>query len=132
MTGSELDRVDSFIESAYERLEAAKMMLENGYHKDSINRSYYAMANMTIAALMLKDVHVKTHKGMHVKFHELFIRTGSIDASFGKDLNKVELVRGRCDYTPFIPISKEFAVELLEIAEKFVDELHKVIKEIRT
>ena len=89
------------------------------------------MASMTMAALAVKDVQTKTHKGMHVKFQELYIRTGSIDASFGKDLNKAELVRGRCDYILFIPITKELAAKLLEIAEKFVDEVQRVITEIR-
>ena len=130
MTGSELDKVDGYIENAYERIKAAKSLIENGHYTDSVNRSYYAMANMAMAALALQDVKTKTHKGLHLKFHELYVKSELIDIAYGRNMNKVEMIRGKCDYNMSFQATEEVAKDTYLKASGFIEEVQRVIDEI--
>ncbi len=63
-----LDRVQYYLEEADEKLDSAKLLLENGYFKDAVSRAYYCMYNAARALLLTKDISPKTHKGLIAKF----------------------------------------------------------------
>lgn len=69
-----LDRVQCYLEEANEKLDSAKLLLENEYFKDAVSRAYYCMYNAARALLLTKDVSPKTHKGLIAKFGEEFMK----------------------------------------------------------
>jgi uncharacterized protein (UPF0332 family) len=67
------------MEKAHSRLEVARELFDNGHYEDSISRAYFSMVEAASSALRLKDLTTKTHKGLHMKFQEVFIKSGEIE-----------------------------------------------------
>ena len=63
------------LSSAYERLQSAKLLLENGNFKDSIGRSYYAMFTCVRALLANDGVDFSKHAGVIAHFQKEYIKT---------------------------------------------------------
>jgi uncharacterized protein (UPF0332 family) len=89
------------MEIAYDRLKSAELLLQEGYYKDSVNRSYFAMVSAAQAALIINDIKAKTHKGLHSQFHNEFLRTQILDREYGKIFDVTEEIRIKFDYNPF-------------------------------
>ncbi|MDR3222891.1 MAG: HEPN domain-containing protein [Methanobrevibacter sp.] len=58
--------------------EVAKLLFENGYYGDSINRVYYAMFYAAKALLAKKNIFPKIHKGTVNMFSKEFVKTSII------------------------------------------------------
>ncbi len=55
-----------------------------------------------------------------------------VQIAFGKDFDVVEALRGKADYNPFSTITQEQAEEVLQKAEKFVEEVRIAMDQIRS
>jgi uncharacterized protein (UPF0332 family) len=120
------------MERAYERLEEAEILLKNGHNKGSVNRSYFAMVSAAQAALTIRDIKAKTHKGLHSRFHNEFLKTQILDREYGKIFDVTEEMRIKFDYNPFPEASEELAEDSLHQEEKFVEEIRRYLDEIRS
>ncbi|MBR3049952.1 MAG: HEPN domain-containing protein [Selenomonadaceae bacterium] len=67
------------LEIARERLELSKMVLEKGYFRDSINRSYYAIFSAARALLSEAYVDFKKHSAVISYFRREYVKTGKFD-----------------------------------------------------
>ncbi len=83
------------LEKAIERLDAARLPLENGKYEDSVNRAYHSMYHSTMPLLQTEDVSPKTHKGLIGEFGKRFGKTREIDRRRGRKLEKVVKKRGK-------------------------------------
>ena len=126
-----MDKVEIFMETAYERLESAEILLKNGFFKDSVNRSYFAMVSAAQAALTMRNIKAKTHRGLHSQFHNEFLRTHILGRDFGRMFDVTEEMRIKFDYNPEPEASEELAEDSLQQAEKFVEEIRRHIEKIR-
>ena len=72
------------LQSANERLMAAKDNIENGHYKDAINRSYYAIFTAIRALLAERSVDFSRHSAVISYFQREFIKTGVFDKKFSK------------------------------------------------
>lgn len=61
---------------AKERLEAAKLLLDNGRYKDSIGRSYYAIFTAVRALLAVNGVDFSKYTDVISYFQKEYIETG--------------------------------------------------------
>ena len=61
------------LDSAKEKLESAKILLDNGNLKDSIGRSYYAMFTSVRALLARDGVDFSKHAGVIAYFQREYI-----------------------------------------------------------
>ena len=123
-----LDEVDALLNKAYQRLQAAKELFHMKYYDDCVNRAYYSMVSAATAALRFKEITTKTHKGLHNKFSEVFIKSGEIETKLGKQFRYAEDLRNKVDYDSFETITEEQAELILEDAENFIDSVEKLIK----
>jgi uncharacterized protein (UPF0332 family) len=123
-----LDEVDALLNKAYQRLQAAKELLQMDYYDDCVNRAYYSMVSAATAALRFKEITTKTHKGLHNKFSEIFIKSGEIEAELGRKFRYAEDIRNKVDYDSFETITKEQAEVIIEDAETFIETVEKLIK----
>jgi len=121
---------EKYLERAYESLESAKILFENGKYNASISQAYYSMFYASKALLSLKKIYPKTHKGVVSEFGLKFVNEGFIEEIYGKILAKGMQLRERADYDVYYKASREEAEEIINEAEKFVDRIEKAIKEI--
>ena len=121
---------EKYLERAYESLESAKILFENGKYNASISQAYYSMFYASKALLSLKKIYPKTHRGVVSEFGLKFVNEGFIEEIYGKILAKGMQLRERADYDVYYKASREEAEEIINEAEKFVDRIEKAIKEI--
>ena len=84
------------------------------------NRSYYCVFDCITALLTDKDIYVKTHQGAHLKFSELFIKTGLMDSKLSSLLLFVFDLRQSADYDFSYELSEQDAITALENAKTFL------------
>ncbi|MEE8167468.1 MAG: HEPN domain-containing protein [Candidatus Hydrothermarchaeales archaeon] len=114
---------------AGERLETAKILLENRRSKDAISRAYYCMYHAAKAILLTKDLSPRTHKGLIQKFGEEFIRTEKISKEYSSMLSKAEDLREHADYDVVREFTMEEAEAVVMDAEKFLERIREFLKE---
>jgi len=59
-----IELIVSQISKSKEKLEAAKMLLREGFVDDAISRAYYSMFYAASAALLSEDITVESHSAM--------------------------------------------------------------------
>ena len=59
-----IELIVSQISKSKEKLEAAKMLLREGFVDDAISRAYYSMFHAASAALLSEDITVESHSVM--------------------------------------------------------------------
>ena len=107
------------LDSAKEKLESAKIPLDNGNLKDSIGRSYYAMFTSVRALLARDGVDFSKHAGVIAYFQREYIKTGILDMKYSKYISQAFQIRNNADYADFYIVSKADADEQYERAEEF-------------
>ncbi|MEA3558438.1 MAG: HEPN domain-containing protein [Candidatus Thermoplasmatota archaeon] len=125
-----MDEIHFLIEKAYSRLEVARELFENDHFEESISRSYFAMVSAASAALQIKHLTTKTHRGLQMRFQEEFIRSGEIEEEMGRIFRFSEDMRNRADYQTFVNISREQADTVLEDAERFISNINALVENI--
>ena len=113
------DLVGYRLDSAKERLDSAKILLEAEQYKDSIGRSYYAIFTAVRAVLARDEVDFSKHAGVISYFQREYIKTGIFEKKFSKYLQEAFQIRNNCDYDDFYIVFKDDAVEQLARAEEF-------------
>ena len=113
---------------AKERLESAKLLLDNGQFKDSIGRAYYAMFTSVRAILALDGQDFSKHAGVISYFQKNYIKTGVFDVKYSKYLSQAFQIRNNTDYADFFIVSATDAREQYEKAMDFYKEIDEYIK----
>ncbi|MBC8520730.1 MAG: HEPN domain-containing protein [Methanomicrobia archaeon] len=123
-----MDEVDFCLDEAERRIDAAKILLNEGYYKDAVSRAYYSMYYASKALLSMKGIQTKTHRGLTSKIRELAIE-GVIEVEYGKNLTKAEDKREIADYGMYKKFSMEEVRALIEDAERFLERIKRAIME---
>lgn len=116
------------LQTAMEKVEAAKLLLDDGKHKDAANRAYYAMFHAVRAILALDGVDFKKHSGVISYFRQQYIATGIFGKELSVMLGDAFLVRNQSDYEDFYVVSKAQAVQQYENARTFCEEVRKYLE----
>lgn len=116
------------MKSAEERLRSARILMDEGQHKDSISRSYYAMFDSARAAVMAKGKEAKTHKGIHILFGKEYAQYGDMEKELGSMLHSAEEERESADYDVEITFTKDDAENALQKAGMFLRAVKKILK----
>ena len=90
------------LESSADRLKSAKLELDAGNFKDSINRSYYAIFHAIRALLAENEIGFKKHSAVMSYFRQHYIKTKIFDAKFSDYVGKAFTIRNFCDYADFV------------------------------
>ncbi len=123
-----LDRIPCYLEEAEEKLDSAKLLLQNGYFKDAVSRAYYCMYNAARALLLTKDMSPKTHRGLISKFGEEFMKMEDEAKNYAAILHKAEDMREMADYGVYKEISRDMAENVVDDAELFLKKIREVLK----
>ena len=120
-------------EAAYIRsrkeLEAAELLLDNGYYGACVSRCYYSMFYLVQELFKEKDLHYSTHAGLISQFGHHFIKEGTLDREYSKILRRGFERRMLGDYGQTASVSKEVAIRALTEAKRFHHAIMDVMKE---
>ena len=109
------------LDSAKEKLESAKILLDNAHYKDSIGRSYYAIFSAVRAVLAKDAVDFAKHAGVISYFQREYIKTGVFDKKYSAYLQEAFQIRNNCDYNDFYIVAKTDAEEQYARAVEYYD-----------
>lgn len=109
------------LEKAKEDLKSARLNLENGLIKASINRSYYSIFHAIRSVNALDEFDSKKHSGVIAHFNQHYIHTGKFEKQMYSIINTAYKIRERSDYDDFYLASKNDAEEQLNNAEMFLE-----------
>lgn len=123
------DLVKYRIESAKDRLESARELLNTGHYSDSIGRSYYSIFTAVRAVLATERVDFKKHAGVISYFQKEYIKTHIFDKRFSTYLLKAFEIRNKCDYDDFYIAAKEDAEIQLARAEEYYEAVYNFVKD---
>jgi uncharacterized protein (UPF0332 family) len=108
---------------AWERLEAAALLLEEGFPADAASRAYYGVYESARVLLGSREVWPATHKGVENQLgHRL--RDASIDLQI---FSRLRTDRQRCDYELNRPDLSHVEGHL-EDARTFVEQAEALVK----
>ena len=120
MEGSVKDLSKYRFSCAKENLNAAKLLLQAGQFKSSVNRSYYAVFHSLRAIIALDNFDSSKHSGVIAYFNHTYIKKGVFDKSISKLIDTCYRLREKADYQDFFIVSREMAQEQVEKAEKII------------
>lgn len=109
------------LNTAKEKLESAKILLDNGNYKDSVGRSYYTMFASVRALLAKEGIDFSKHAGVISHFQKEYVKTGILDVKYSKYISQAFQIRNNADYTDFYIVSKEDAQEQFAKAKEFYE-----------
>lgn len=116
------------VEQAEESLKASENCFENGFYKDSINRSYYSAFYAIKAVLALGTIDFKRHKDVIAYFNKEYVATEIFTKELGRRLGTLKQLREKSDYDDFYIASKENAMEQIETAEIVLQSIKEYIE----
>lgn len=111
------------LEKAYSDLESSKVLLKEGFHTQSLNRSYYAIFHCTRVLLALTGFDSRKHSGIISYFNQHYVANGIFEKQYSKILMGAEKIRSQSDYDDFFIISREDADKQIENAELFLQRI---------
>ena len=117
------------LESANERLMSAKLELDSGHFKDSINRSYYAIFH-TMRALLAKDhIDFKKHSAVISYYRQHYIKTRIFDEKYSDYIGKAFVLRNNSDYEDFYIVARSDAETQYRNAKDFYDAVKSYLED---
>lgn len=116
------------IEKAREELEAARILYEKNIIRSSLSSSYYSIFHAAKALLVFRKLGAKKHSGVIALFNKEFVKTGMFGKKHKEILSKAFHIRIESDYEDFYIASREEAIEQIENAEYFLNEIISFVK----
>lgn len=95
----------------------AKMCFDNGFYRDCINRSYYAVFYAIRAVLALDSIDFKQHKDVVAYFNKEFVAQGKFPGEMGRRLARLKMKREESDYSDFFIASADEAQTQIQSVE---------------
>ncbi len=118
------------LERAEDAILTAELDLKSGFVLATVNRAYYSIFYSISALLYSEDIYAKSHKGTHVKFDEIFIRTGKMPSVTSKYVSNSFNLRQEADYDLDADITGEEAQILIDNAKEFYELTKNYLKTI--
>ena len=109
------------LDMAKERLDSARVLLNEGCLKDSIGRSYYSIFTSIRALLAADGVDFSKHAGVISYFQRCYIKNGIFEDRYSTYISEAFQIRNNTDYSDFYVVAYEDAKLQLDRAEEMLD-----------
>ena len=106
---------------ADEELTGAESLLEAGFARMSLTRTYFAAFHAARALLYASGFEPRTHGGVHHLFSLHFVRSGRFEPGASRLLARLQKYREEADYSRAFVVDADGAREELEAARAFVE-----------
>lgn len=101
-------------------LLSAKRELEAEAYDFAVNRLYYALFYAVSATLMDRGLSFKKHSGVRAAFHRELVKSGLLDAKWGKVYDQLFEDRQEGDYLAMVTFDKQYVESQLTTAPNFL------------
>jgi uncharacterized protein (UPF0332 family) len=108
------------VEQADESVDSARLLLENGKLRPSVNGAYYAMFYGVLALVSVEGRAPAKHSGAVALFDSEFVKTELFGRDMSRWLHEAFDLRQRTDYRELFSVSEERTRATLRHAEQFV------------
>lgn len=112
---------------AEESLSSPRREFVAGSYLFAVNRLYYAAFYGVSAALLDRRLSFKKHSGVRAAFHRGFIRSGHLDAEWGRFYDRVYEDRQEGDYVALVSFDREYVESQLDRCAKFLSMLRPLL-----
>ena len=119
MSGTKEDHIRYRIKKSKETFDDAVFNTEAGKWNTSVNRLYYSSFTLLTALLLKNNIIAKSHKGVQIKFHNHFVKTGLVSSEHGKLYSNLLEWRFEEDYSDFIDFDEKIVGPLIGQVEGF-------------
>lgn len=126
---SKQEYIDHRLKKSADSLLAAKLLFQNNFLNETINRLYYGCFYIVTALLFKKDIKSKTHAGALNMFSLHFIKPNLLPESMGDFYTSLFNNRQEGDYADFSEFEKTFVETLLAETEDFISAVKILIGE---
>ena len=116
-------------ETSLENLDDARLMYENGRHKNALNRAYYSIFHAIRAVNILKEFDSSKHSGVIAFFNQNYVKDGVFSKELSKIITQASNNREKADYLDFYIASREEAAKQIARAEKFTSAIKSYLTE---
>lgn len=116
------------IESAYNTLEAARILANNGFWNSAVNRLYYSVFYSVNALLFFNEIQTKSHSATKSQFSLYFVKTGKIDKKYGQLLAQLSDWRQKGDYDNMFDYDEKSVLPLFGPVEEMIELIEKLVK----
>ena len=110
----------SILKKAAQNLQAAELLINQGFHEIAISRGYYALFYTAEALLLRRGLHFSSHSAVIAAYGREFAKTGDLDQKFHQYMIKSQGVRLTSDYGYIEIVSPISAEQVLIWGHEFV------------
>lgn len=121
--------IAAHLERAEASIRAAEDLASAGYYNFAASRAYYAAFYAATALLLSEGLEFGKHSGVVAAIHQKFVKTGKLNARYGKALNWLFELRGIGDYGVLVHVSQQDAEQAIKVAADFLRVATSLIQE---
>lgn len=110
----------ALLDKAQRSMNAAKNLMERGFHDFAVSRAYYAMFYVAQALLDREGLAFSSHAAVISAFGQYLVRPGKVPAQYHRQLIDAQAQRTRADYDPQPNLSEQDAEILIAQAQDFL------------
>ncbi|MCL4555210.1 MAG: HEPN domain-containing protein, partial [Actinobacteria bacterium] len=96
------DVVAYWLDKSAEAMASAQAEYEAGRYTFAVNRAYYGCFYALSAVLLAEDLTFVKHSGVRAALHAHLVRTGRLDARWGRFYDRIFESRQRGDYLELV------------------------------
>jgi uncharacterized protein (UPF0332 family) len=115
-----IESVRELLDKAAQSIDAAELLLKDGYIDFSASRAYYAMFYAVEALLLNRERSFSKHSAIISAFGKEFVKTGIFDSRFHRYLLNAFDLRNAGDYGSIHAVSEEKARQAIEEARELL------------
>ena len=123
------EEIQSLVDIALGDLDSSKTLCKSGNYRNSVSLAYYSMFSMARALLLIKGFTPKTHKGLISLFGQEYVKSEGFDAVLASEFSATQTIRENASYAFVDDFTKEQAVDKINLAERFIEECRKFLKD---
>jgi uncharacterized protein (UPF0332 family) len=114
------DATQQLLLNANETLNAAELLVEQGYLRDAASRAYYGIFYVAEALLNERELSFKKHGAVHSMFAQEFVKTGLFDTKYHRWLLNAFNQRQLGDYDEMVQFKASDVKETIRQAREFL------------
>ena len=120
------------LQEAEDTLKVADRCFQDGFYKDSINRSYYSAFYCIKAVLALGTIDFKRHKDVMAYFNKEYVAKEIFPRELGRKLGTLKQLREKSVYDDFYIASKAQAEEQYNTAKYTSEQVSQYLSKNNT
>lgn len=113
---------------AADTFKEAEYNADGGFFNAAVNRLYYACYYAASALMLMNGLEASTHAGIKTMLGLKFVRTGRLDAKYGRIYQQLFENRQSGDYEDFVYCDRDLYDSLAPQASDFIDTLRLLIE----